>query len=98
GVWVSDDAVSSVTRIDPKTNAIVATVKVPGSPADGVRGPDGYEWLPLQGSDLIARIDPATNALVDTVHAKGSLFVVRDAFGSLWAGDFKGSSVTRIKP
>jgi streptogramin lyase len=98
GVWVSDSAHRSVTRLDPRTNTVVATVPVPGSPADGVRGPDGLEWIPLQGSDKIARIDAATNRLVDTVRVHGFLFVVRSAFGSLWAGDFQGSTLYRIEP
>jgi DNA-binding beta-propeller fold protein YncE len=99
GVWVSDSAHHSVTRLDPRTNRAVATVPVPGSPADGVRGPDGLEWIPLQGSPgKIARIDPATNRLVDTVGVRGFTFVVRSAFGSLWVGDFQGSTLYRIAP
>ena len=98
-VWVSDDAFNSVTRVDPKTNTIVATIKVDGSPADGARGPDGYIWIPNQGADgTISRIDPATNTLVDTITVGGHLFVAGRGSGSLWAGDFAGSVVRRIAP
>jgi YVTN family beta-propeller protein len=97
-VWVSDAASHSVTRVDPKTNAVVATIKVDGSPADGTRGPDGLIWIPNQGVGTISRIDPATNALVDTVTVGGYMFVVRSGFGSLWAGDFTGTTIRRIQP
>jgi virginiamycin B lyase len=86
-----------VTRIDPATNAIVATIPVGMGPADGARGPDGREWIP-NGDGTISVIDPATNTVTDTVTIGGKPFVVRSAFGSLWAGDFGGSTVKRINP
>jgi len=43
-------------------------------------------------------IDPATNTVTDTVTIGGKPFVVRSAFGSLWAGDFGGSTIKRINP
>ena len=43
-------------------------------------------------------IDPATNAVIDTVTIGGKPFVVRSAFGALWAGDFGGTTIKRIKP
>src|SRR5436309_13551143 len=64
---VSDNNARSVTRLDATTGVIVATTKVGTSPSDGVRGPDGLEWIRNDGEGTIWRIDPATNAVVDTI-------------------------------
>ena len=69
-----------------------------GSPSDGVRGPDGNEWIPNMADGTISVIDPKTNAVVDTVKVGGSPFVVRSAFGSIWVGDFQGFLLRRISP
>ena len=76
----------------------MSTVSVGSAPADGVRGPDGREWIPNQGSSNITRIDPATNAVVDTIPVGPIPFVVRSAFGDVWVGEFKGQRVWRIRP
>lgn len=89
---------NSLTRIDPASGRIVSTVSVGSAPADGVRGPDGLEWIPNQGSSNITRIDPATNAVVDTIPVGPIPFVVRSAFGDVWVGEFKGQRVWRIRP
>jgi streptogramin lyase len=87
-----------VTRIDPHTYAVVATTKACSGPSDGARGPDGLEWIPCNGDGTIVRIDPATNAVVDTLPAVTKPFVVRSAFGAMWAGDFGGATLWRYAP
>jgi peptide/nickel transport system substrate-binding protein len=98
GVWVSDDTAGSVTRVDPATNKVVSTIKVGTAPSDGTRGPDGYEWIGNAGDGTISRIDPATDKVVDTIDIGGTPFVVRSFFGTVWAGDFKGTTIKRIRP
>jgi streptogramin lyase len=96
GVWVSDDVAGAITRLDARTGAIVATTQVGGAPADGARGPDGLEWIPLQKTGEVVRIDPATNAVVDRIRLGGNAFVVRSAFGDMWVDDFSGSTLERL--
>ena len=98
GVWVSDNTANSVTRIDPTTGVVVATTGVGAAPADGVRGPDGLEWIPNLGDGTISRLDPATNAVVDTVPVGPHPFVLRSAFGDLWVGEFQGNRIWRLRP
>jgi len=76
----------------------VSTVTVGSGPSDGVRGPDGLEWIPNVADGTISRIDPATDKVVDTITVGGRPFVVRSAFGDIWIGDFGGSTITRIHP
>jgi YVTN family beta-propeller protein len=96
GVWVSNNLDDSVSRLDPATNRIVATVEVGSRPADGTRGPDGLEWIPNQGDGTITRIDPATDKVVDTIRVKGTPFVARTAFGDVWVDDFRGTLERRL--
>jgi YVTN family beta-propeller protein len=75
----------------------VATIRVGTNPVDGVVGPDGLVWIPNQGDNTVSRIDPATNRVVTTVRVGNGPFVVRRAFGDLWASSFAGDDVWRIR-
>ena len=97
GVWVSNEANGSVSKVDPATNKVVANVKAGSAPADGVRGPDGLEWIPNQDG-TVTLIDPASNKVVDTLRPGGLTFVVRNGFGSLWVDDFTGTTLSRYRP
>lgn len=72
-VWVASTPAHTVTRIDPTTNAVVATVPIGGS--DPFHGPTrlafghGTMWV-LDGvadCSCVHRIDPATNSIVATI-------------------------------
>ena len=39
-----------------------------------------------------------TNTVVDTVRVGPHPFVVRNAFGDLWVGEFQGSRLWRLRP
>jgi YVTN family beta-propeller protein len=95
-VWAANRADGTVTRLDPRTNRVVAAIRVGANPVDGVVGPDGLVWIPNQGDDTISRIDPGTNRVVDTVRVGRGPFVVRQAFGDMWASSFAGDDVWRV--
>ena len=90
------------TQTEPPLPIVIGvTVFVAGSqvctaPADGVRGPDGLEWIPNQDG-TVTLIDPASNKVVDTVHSRGVTFVVRNGFGSVWVDDFNGTTLARYR-
>lgn len=69
-IWVADHRSGSVSRIDPATNAIVATVVVGST---GRRGPerliaaDDRIWVGNPRDGTIVGIDPATNTSVGTI-------------------------------
>lgn len=63
-VWVGSTGPFAVHRIDPVTNAEVATVEVPGEPCAGLAAGFGSIWVPLCGApNALARIDATTNRL-----------------------------------
>lgn len=106
-VWVASGCDTlSVTRIDPHTNAVVATLHLPSIPS-GANGPaaaasvaiaDGSVWAVTVGGTHgeLVQIDPATNRVVASLRlpsASGSLLATA---GDLWVGS--GRSVLRIRP
>lgn len=59
-VWVANHHRDVVTRIDPETMVVVATIKVGSGPGWFVRTDDAM-WVSNQNGVGISRIDPATN-------------------------------------
>ncbi len=81
-VWVSGSYKNEVYRIDPTTNTLAATIKVPGGPRQLAASADAV-WVQCPGSgDLIHRIDPATNEVVASIKTDTGI----DTFASLTAG------------
>ncbi len=65
-VWVTNFGSATITRIDPLTNEVIATI-------EGGFGPEGIGfthdavWVANVRDGNVSRIDPATNTIVDTV-------------------------------
>ena len=94
-VWVTTPA--GLARIDPQTNAVVATVPLAGPLGD----PDvvgGMVWVPQIRKNVVAVIDPSTNAVVRTVKTGTGPFVVTAIAGEAWVPSWKGSDVWRFRP
>lgn len=67
-IWVTNDREGTVSRIDPATNSIVATIEVarPGNnSANAIAADDTSVWV-VAGVLNLTRIDPSTNEVVAT--------------------------------
>ena len=64
-VWVLNATNSTVSRIEPTTNATVAQIEVGEGPVDGgdIAIGGGYVWARVSDS-LVAQMDPATNRTI----------------------------------
>jgi hypothetical protein len=76
----------SVSRIDPSTNRIVATVPSGPSPLTISAGEGGL-WTANHGNESVSRVDPASHQVVATVAAEGIHNVVAAA-GSAWVASY----------
>jgi len=102
-VWVTNhhgSATASVSRIDPATREVVATVPMgtpPQGPGHVAVGP-GSVWVNVDSDDAVVRIDPRTDQVVATVPVDGACGGV--AVGrSVWVSSrICGSSVSQIDP
>ena len=69
-LWVANSLDSTVSRIDPATPQVRATIPV-GSGPSAVIAADGSVWVANQYSGSVSRIDPRRDAVVATVASAG---------------------------
>jgi virginiamycin B lyase len=89
-------AESTLMRIDPARNAVVARIKV--VPPEATAAGDGAVWLTYPSSDKVTRIDPATNRVRASIHVGPQPSGIAVSPGAVWVADNGGPSVSRIDP
>lgn len=99
-VWIANDRLKAVQRIDPKNNTIAAKIDFAAAPCSGLAFGFGSLWVPLCGEpSTLARVDPTTNKVVailpvGPVDDEGSITA---SDGSVWIVSGKGK-LSRIDP
>jgi streptogramin lyase len=68
-VWAGSDDEKTLSRIDPMSNEVIATIDLPSNGKDAVIA-DGSVWIAVspqrgacEGASYLVRIDPASNAI-----------------------------------
>jgi virginiamycin B lyase len=100
-VWVGSTGPDAVHRIDPKTNELVATVKLPGEPCAGLAMGFGSLWVPLCSQPTaLAQVDLKHNALKAVLHVgpAGPEGGVTTSSDSVWLVIDKNGSLARVDP
>ena len=90
-VWVANHDDRSVTRIDPVTQQVIASIKLQEEPHRIAYG-EGSVWVANWHVNSVTRIDPQTNQVVGEPipigHHAGNIAV---GFGSVWVtSDYRG--------
>jgi virginiamycin B lyase len=97
-IWVaSDNVAGKVSRVDPGTNTVIATITVsPGTwyLAFGF----GAVWVVSSESQTIQRIDPATNAVTKTTKLGNIPGFLTTGEGAVWVQEQGDGTVARIDP
>ena len=67
-VWVSNKPKDNVSRFDPKTSTVAATIAIGAGkrPCSGLTVGFGSVWVPNCGDQTISRIDTTSNAITAT--------------------------------
>jgi YVTN family beta-propeller protein len=98
-IWVTDGPGEAVTRIDPATNTVIATIPT-GRPVGYIAAGGGAVFVASSLTDTLLRIDPATNSIVATFSSGGLMPAgMRVADGYLWVANHHGDptgSVAKI--
>lgn len=99
-VWVSNAPKNSVSRLDPKTNKVLATITVGKEPGSGLVTGFGSLWVPNCGDGTISRIDLAKGEVTATFRcpvadSEGGL---ASGAGSVWVVKDSGDKLVRIDP
>src|SRR5690242_12118480 len=108
-VWLSNPSYDTVTRVDPATNTVTATIAV-GPQPEGIAVSPGAVWVANAGSladaggPSVSRIDPATNRVVATIRVglKGDCCAQHtDLIASpraVWVALANGNSIVHVDP
>jgi YVTN family beta-propeller protein len=96
-VWITTRN-GTLVRIDPATNAIAATVKLPSAALGDPAVVGGKVWVPLVRANAVVLVDPATNTVVQTVKVGTGPFVVTEIGGEAWIPSWKGANIWRLRP
>ena len=102
-VWVAEAPSAMLTRLDPRTNAVIARIPTP-DPASVVGVGAGAIWLTSFPGNSLTRIDPQDNSVTQTISlapgGAGPIGVtVFDGF--VWVANHNGeptTSVSKIDP
>jgi DNA-binding beta-propeller fold protein YncE len=110
GVWVANFNDSTISHIDPDTNAPVGEAVVVGGKPAGIAAGNDYIWVtrqpkegepgdPEQRRGSLIRIDPVESEWTGEVFEVGAApqGVVFGA-GSVWVADQESDTVTRLTP
>lgn len=95
-LWVT--TIDSVLRLDPRTGAVLARLRLGGTPADVIAAPDGLVWVTDKERSLVFRVDPTGRAIVDDFPAGPGAFALARAGDSIWVTSFAGSDIRRYTP
>ena len=98
GVWVANNDDGTVSRIDPATEEVVATIEIgPIGLSDVVVAGDGSVWVAAFEDGLVYRIDPEANEVAsDPVSVGASAWRMAAGEGAVWSVDPEGGTVSRM--
>jgi YVTN family beta-propeller protein len=95
-VWAMSNAQSTLMRIDPARNTVVAKIKV--DPPETVAAGDGAVWLSNPSDDTVSRVDPATDTVIATIPVGPEPEGIAVSPGAVWVVNAGDPSVSRIDP
>lgn len=96
-VWAASDVGNEVIEIDPKKNAVVRRVPVPGRPGEVAVGPNGV-YVSLFNQPTVLRIDPKSAAITRRRNIGGGALGVAFGAGAVWALSSAGPAVLKLDP
>jgi serine/threonine-protein kinase len=96
-VWVLDDKLRSLWRIDPRTDHIRKRIRLGFDPGRVAIG-RGRVWVTDNSGDAVAEIDPAANRIVRSIPVGNGPIGVAVGEGSVWTANYLEGTISRIDP
>jgi virginiamycin B lyase len=95
-VWLPSDKVAGVlSRINPKTNKVVAEVKVPKGSIAAVFG-DNAIWVTSNDESVLTRVDAKKNKVTDTIPVGPNPRFLTYGAGSVWTLNQGDGTISRV--
>jgi YVTN family beta-propeller protein len=95
-VWAMSDDSSRLTRIDGRSNAVVARIKM--APGGELAAGNGAVWVTHPNDGTVSRVDSHTNHIVATIKVGPGPQGIAISRGAIWVANSAGPSVSRIDP
>ena len=98
-IWVTSR--TGISRIDPATNAVTATIKLgdgTGNDLAWISGDGDGLWVPVYGSNVVDRIDPGKRTVVAKVAVGVNPEGVAATPTGIWVANHHDGTVDRIDP
>ncbi len=96
-IWVPSDATGKISRIDPATNEVVATIDVVPGTFFLAFGFDAL-WAVSSDEQKLQRIDPATNEVISSVDLGNQPGFLAAGEGGVWVQEQGDGTVARVDP
>jgi virginiamycin B lyase len=96
-IWQLSDDKSTLSRIDPKENAVVAEVRL-ATGCNSILSAESSLWITCPGADKVLRVDPRTNLVDKRIEVAGKPIAVAFGEGSIWVLSQKEGKVAQIDP
>jgi YVTN family beta-propeller protein len=94
-IWIVGND-NSISRIDPQTNAVTATIHLGGEEPQVLAIGEGSVWVAISDKRSVVRIDPQTSAVVAHIRVGKQPGSIAFADHGVWVADTSG--LTRIDP
>ncbi|MGH2845908.1 MAG: YncE family protein [Thermoleophilaceae bacterium] len=85
-----------MSRIDPRANPVVDTIRVGRGPRAVATGEEGV-GVTSELDDTVVRIDPRTNRVVETIRVGAGPAGIAIGAGAVWVASNHDRTVTRIE-
>lgn len=99
-LWLTSDPPATLTRIDPATGDVLATIELSTLTArryNTAPVSDGrWIWASAGGDETIVRIDPQTNEIVDRYPVEAAGYQMLATGTDVWMTDFELNVLVRI--
>ena len=96
-VWLLTDAKSTLTRLDPADNRIVAEVRLPAGCYTVAFG-EGALWVTCTEANKVLRVDPFTNLVTHRIDVSAQPRFLTSGEGAVWVLCQGEGNVVRIDP
>lgn len=96
-VWAFTDAKTTLARIDPVENKVVAEIRLPAGCNSMVYGETSL-WITCPEENRVLRVDPNLNIVIQRIEVSAEPRAVAVGEGSVWVFSKKDGKVERIDP
>ena len=96
-IWLFADSKTTLLRIDPAENKIVAEMRLPAG-CNSITFGESALWATCPTENRILRIDPLLNVVSQRIEVSAEPSAIAAGEGSIWAYCKKDSKVERIDP